>query len=85
MSSLKQKNDLTKSAWNISANIKDTVLRNVLKAISNREIPLQKEYHPKLVYVIQASVDAAFEASLKEFQKDLEKHVPDNTPPSKKK
>lgn len=75
MSNQKLKNDLTKSAWTLSATIKDVVARNVLKAISSKEIVVPKEYQSKLIYLVQASVDAAFESSVKQFQKDIDKSL----------
>ncbi len=75
MSNLKLKNDLTKSAWTMSTTIKDVVARNLLKAISSKEIVVPREYQTKLVYLVQASVDSAFESSVKEFQKDIDKSV----------
>jgi len=73
MSNQKLKNDLTKSAWTLSATIKDVVARNLLKAIGTKEIVVPKEYQTKLIYLVQASVDSAFESSVKQFQKDVDK------------
>jgi hypothetical protein len=73
MSDPKLKNDLTKSAWTMTSTIKDVVARNILKAISSKEIVVPKEYQAKLIYLVQASVDAAFESSVKQFQKDIDK------------
>jgi hypothetical protein len=73
MSNQKLKNDLTRSAWTLSTTIKDVVARNLLKAISNKEIVVPKEHQTKLIYLVQASVDSAFESSVKQFQKDIDK------------
>lgn len=86
MSNQKLKNDLTKSAWLMSANIKDVVAKNIVKAINTKEIIVPREYVHKLVYLIQASVDSAFEGSLRDFQKEIDKlMVQIQIDPSKKK
>jgi hypothetical protein len=84
MSNQKLKNDLTKSAWTLSTTIKDVVARNLLKAISSKEIVVPQEYQTKLIYLVQASVDSAFESSVKQFQKDIDKAFVANEDAKKK-
>lgn len=84
MSGQKLKSDLTKSAWKMSSNIKDTVSRNIVKAANSKEIVVPREHLQKLVLLIQASVDEAFEGSLRDFQKEIDRHSDANESVKKK-
>ena len=75
MNEQKLKSDLTKSAWRLSTSIKDTVSKNIVKAVNTKEINVDKKSLHTLIYLIQASVDSAFESSVKEFQRELDTHI----------
>lgn len=83
MSRHKLKNELVKSSWTMAANIKDVVSRNVVRAATNKDVAIPRDQLNRLVNLIQASVDEAFEGSLKNYQKEVDKHLlaifPDDT------
>lgn len=87
MNSRKLKDGLTKSAWKLSASIKDTVAKNVVRAVNSKEIDFDKKQVAlqKLVYLIQASVDSAFESSVKELQREIDSYLEVNAPDGAKK
>lgn len=85
MSQHKLKNDLVKSSWTMAANIKDVVSRNVVRAVTNRDVAIPREQLNRLIGLIQASVDEAFEGSLKSYQKEVDKHLAANFPDDTKK
>ena len=75
MGNQKLKNELTKSAWQISTNIKDVLARNIVKSAHNKDVVIPNEALQKVIYIMNASVDEAFEGSLKAFQKEVDKYV----------
>lgn len=81
----KFKNDIIKSSWTAAANIKDVVSRNIVRAVTGREVNVPREQLNRLVTLIQASVDEAFESSLKNFKKELDKLIAETFPEEVKK
>lgn len=85
MSRQKFKNDIIKSSWTAASNIKDVISRNIVKAVASKEVNVPREQLNKLIMLLQASVDEAFESSLKNFKKELDKCMTEAFPEEVKK
>lgn len=69
------KNNLYKSVWNMATSIKDVVVRNIVKATLSKDLNIPKESLQRLTYVVQSSVDEAFEGNLRELKNYVEKNL----------
>ena len=63
---------ITKHAWELVELTKASTLQNVTTAVANGSVKIPRAELPRLVYLIQSSIEQGYSAGVREFETQLE-------------
>lgn len=80
----KDLSDITRQAWELVEFSKSSTLQNVTKAVASGDVSIDRSQLPKLLRLVQLSIEQGFLQGVKEFETQVDVIVSGITDTSKK-